>query len=148
MSETPTLPNILASLFGSDDNGILRSSLESIMTGSTPNNRIFSPYADVINTETTFMVFIDIPGLQTSDIKVDFFNNQLSVSGVRKPPTDDEPLRRECLYGEFTKKIPLPHSVTNQKNVKVTYKNGVLKITVDKQSEEGNRFTASINETD
>jgi HSP20 family protein len=149
MPETQSLPNILAGLLSAtgSDNSILRASLESMMAGSTTNNRVFSPYADVINTETAFNVFIDIPGVKADDIKIDFFNNQLCVSGERHLLSTDNnqtSYRRECHYGSFTKKIRLPHSVTDQKSVKVTYTDGVLFISVDKTLEEVNRFTVRV----
>ena len=146
MSDSQSLPGILSSILSSGgDNSIVRSSLESILSGSTPNARVFRPYADIYNSEDTFAVYIDLPGVDKDDIKVDFFNNQLCISGERRRPTEDAPVSNECHHGNFSKRIALPHSVTNRNSVKVTLNRGVLIILVDKAAENANRFTVSVD---
>lgn len=105
----------------------------------------WSPCIDIVDTKDNLYVHIDIPGVTESSICIDFFNNKLSVSGDKIKTYNTPAIKNEIIYGKFTRCITLPMSVTRKDNVTVKYNNGVLTLIVDKQKEEQNKFSLSIN---
>ena len=104
-----------------------------------------NPPVDIINDTTTLKIFMDIPGINPDSLDVDFYNNKIEISGERERPwTTTIPTRKEITYGDFTKKIIIPISVTNKASVVLVAKNGVLIITIDKTIEERNRFSIKV----
>ena len=123
--------------------GVLQN---AINTGSGPRtDGRWSPCIDIVDTTNNLYVYIDIPGVSENSISVDFFNNKLSVSGDKIKRYQSPSIKNEIIYGNFIRCITLPMSVTNQSNVNVTYTNGVLKLVIDKQKEEQNRFTIGVS---
>jgi len=108
------------------------------------------PAIDITENSTTINVYVDIPGVKPDSIDVVFFNNRIDVKGERKRPfSDDTTLRKhEIVYGRFECKVILPISVTNRESVSITAKNGVLLISINKVTEERNRFSVRINSHD
>ena len=51
----------------------------------------------------------------------------------------------EIIYGKFERQIIIPISVTNRESVKISSKNGVLIIVIDKEREERNRFSIRVS---
>ena len=82
------------------------------------------------------------------DIKVSITNqNILSISGVKKSLSKDEQknmIRQEHFYGSFNRSISLPDDINTQ-NIKVTYKNGILIVTIEKDSNRNNNKTKILN---
>lgn len=103
------------------------------------------PDIDVLDTETNLYVYIELPGVTESSIKVDFYNKKVSISGEKLKRYTEVPLKKEIVYGKFHRNIILPIGITKQENVSASYKNGVLLLTIDKQREEQNRFRMGVN---
>ena len=139
MSSIPDL--IMAGLNSVDGANIFTQLLHQ--QGLSPD-QFWKPPVDIINDETTLTVYMDIPGIPSDTLSVDFFNNKLEISGQRHKPYTNF-LSKEIVYGNFERKITLPISVTNSNSVTVTAKDGVLKVVINKSNEERNRFSVSIN---
>ena len=95
------------------------------------------PRADVHETDETFLIQLDVPGIDKNDIKVKFEDNTLIVSGERKYENKEEDKNYrhvERIYGTFTRTLKLPKDVDAQK-IAANYKNGVLEITLPKAEE-------------
>ena len=85
-------------------------------------------------TERDHMLFIklDLPGLKKEEVNVSFTDEGLVVEGERTHETEskkNEWFTTERTYGHFYRLVPLPDGV-NYKEVKATFKNGVLEIMV------------------
>jgi HSP20 family protein len=101
------------------------------------NETEFIPRADVHETDESYLVQLDLPGIDKNDVKVKFEDNTLIVSGERKQETKTEEKnyhRVERNYGSFTRSVRLPKDVNAQK-ISASYKNGVLEITLPKVDE-------------
>ena len=87
-----------------------------------------------------------MPGFDKDSISVDFFNNKLNIEGSKNHPSEDEGrvLSTHIKYGKFSKGLSLPVGVTDRRNVDVSYKNGVLTITINLRAEEENKFSVSL----
>ena len=95
------------------------------------------PRADVHENDNSFIVHLDLPGVDKNDVKVKFEDDTLVVSGERKQEstTDEKNFHRvERVYGSFTRSISLPKQV-NAEKVSATFKNGVLEINLPKTEE-------------
>ena len=90
------------------------------------------PRADVHQTDSSYVIEMDLPGIEKKDVKVTFADNVLTVSGERKSKTktdDDNYHRIERSVGSFCRTFRLPKTVDAGK-IDATAKDGVLKITV------------------
>lgn len=107
--------------------------------------QLWKPLVDMVDNDDHIIMYIDIPGVIPDTLDVDFYNNKLKISGSREKPYNVEPLKKEIMYGNFTKEITLPISVTNKESVSVSAINGVLSIAIDKSNEERNRFSLRVS---
>lgn len=97
----------------------------------------WTPAVDIYETENSLVVTAEIPGVSEKDIDVRIENNQLVIKGERKfeKETKEENYHRiERIYGNFYRSFSLPNTVDTEK-VRAEYKNGVLKITINKREE-------------
>lgn len=116
----------------------------SILHHSLPDNICSKPAVDIFNNEDNIMVYIDIQGVNPRDVKIDFHNNKLEISGERKKP-EFNCIRNEISYGLLNRKVDIPISVTSKESVKISAENGVLCINIDKKREEQNKFSMSVD---
>src|SRR5580692_6010882 len=95
----------------------------------------WAPAVDIYETENELVVKADLPGLQEKDIDVRVVNNTLTIRGDRKFEKDvnqDNYLRIERAYGEFTRSFTLPNTV-NAEGIRADYHNGVLTVRMSKR---------------
>ena len=138
--------NGIAIMEGNQTTNVSGALSEFLQTQGLNMHEIWQPAADIVQNSSTITVYINIPGVKNDSIDVDFFNNKVIVTGERKRPFSDRytVIKNEIIYGKFERQIIIPISVTNRDNVKITSKNGVLMIVIDKSSEERNRFSLKI----
>jgi|688.fasta_scaffold1056666_2 HSP20 family molecular chaperone IbpA len=103
-----------------------------------------SLYTDIYETTNQIIVLIDIPGIEPKDLDIEFCNNIINIKGERKKDIKETAAKSEICYGKFCKKINLPLSITKKNSVSTSFKNGVLKITIDKLNEMTNKFKIDI----
>jgi HSP20 family protein len=90
----------------------------------------YTPVFDIDETDTHYLVNIDLPGVKKEDVKIEVRDNQLCISGERK----EERKGRggyERSYGSFCRSFTLPSNV-NGDGIEANYENGVLQISVPK----------------
>lgn len=148
MDFTQILRQGLEALDNTYENDNLSETVQTFLSRQDNHSRIFNPHIDMIDNETTTTLYLDIAGVNPNSIDVDFFNNKIHISGTKEKPYTDIPLKKEIAYGNFKKIITIPLSVINKNSVKVIYKYGVLKITIDKTNEEVNRFSIDVENID
>jgi HSP20 family protein len=106
----------------------------------TSRSQIVKMPVDVVEEEKTIFVYAELPGVITSDIDIDFFNNKLTISVEKKRPYETSNIN-EIKYGHFERVITLPICVTKKETVSSSYINGVLRININKLIEEENKFS-------
>ncbi|RME79424.1 MAG: Hsp20/alpha crystallin family protein [Chloroflexi bacterium] len=97
----------------------------------------FQPRVDVAETDKEIKVSAELPGLDENDIEVTLTDDVLTISGEKKEEKEDKGrnyYRMERSYGSFSRSIPLPCQVEQDK-VEATFKKGVLTITLPKTAE-------------
>jgi len=98
------------------------------------DTRNWSPAVDVKETDNSFVLTTDIPGLTKKDIKVNVANGKLSISGERTYETDQENDNyhyRERRFGTFDRSFKLPDTVDEEK-ISASFKNGILNVALPK----------------
>lgn len=95
----------------------------------------FSPTLDMQEEDDKFIIKVDIPGSDASNINVKVEDQQLTISASTKKSSDDQDkgkvFRSERFMGQFQRSVMLPAPVLADK-MKTDYKDGVLTITIPK----------------
>ena len=126
----------------SDLSRLLETGL-NMFTSDFQNKSPFPSYSIFYDKETLLIV-LEVPGLTKENIKLDFFNNTLTVKG-EKPQIISKPIfQGELFYGNFERNIQLPISVTSNENVSIEMKDGLLLISIDVIKEFKNKFTINL----
>ncbi|TNE74396.1 Hsp20/alpha crystallin family protein [bacterium] len=96
---------------------------------------VFSPAVDVIESEETFRLVMDIPGLSKEEISLSLKNGVLTISGERAVEEAENGTykKRERVFGAFSRSFALPDDV-NSAEIKANFKNGVLTVTLPKST--------------
>jgi HSP20 family protein len=100
---------------------------------------------DIIDEDDKIKVIADLPGFKKKDIGIHIENGYLVIRARRKEEKKEEGrgyIRQERRYGEIYRRIALPTEV-NVEEVKATYNNGVLEVTLPK-SEKAQKKTIKI----
>jgi len=96
--------------------------------------REFAPEIEVRETENTFVIEAELPGLAKEDFKLTAENNTLTLEGEKKLAKDEKEegyYRSERKYGSFRRSFRLTDEVDSKK-IKADFKNGVLSIEIPK----------------
>jgi HSP20 family protein len=126
--------------------GIIQNRLiNSFFDTPTPANgnafRRWIPAMDLVQTESSYLLKADLPGLSESDVNIELDDNVLTISGERKAEHTDRKAgyyRVERSYGSFRRSLTLPEGV-DADAVKATFENGVLEVTVPKPAQQAPR---------
>lgn len=94
----------------------------------------WTPTADISEDENEYVIRMDIPGMEKKDIKVNFQDGRITITGERKmEEKEDEKdfIRRERYRGSFYRSFTLPETI-KEDQIHASFKDGVLKLTVPK----------------
>lgn len=97
----------------------------------------FAPSIDISETDTHYLIDVEVPGVDKKDIELNVENNTLTISGERKFEKKEEGKhyhRVESSYGSFSRSFTLPDNVKDD-TIQATYNNGILNITIDKSEQ-------------
>ena len=95
----------------------------------------WSPPVDVKETDDSFTLTADIPGLTKKEVTVNVADGIVSISGERKLEDEKESDNYHCRerrYGSFSRTFNLPETV-NEEDISASFKNGTLSIELPKQ---------------
>ncbi len=98
----------------------------------------FSPLMDVIETDTDVVVKAEVPGLEAKDLDITLRGKVLTIKGEKKEEREEKEESRhvsERLFGSFSRSFTLAVEV-REDDVKSTFKNGVLTLTLPKAEHE------------
>jgi HSP20 family protein len=92
------------------------------------------PAADVYDTETAYLIAVDLPGVERSALDIDLDDEKLVIRGTRTIDQSGEKARVTRPHGRFRRSFTVPANVAHD-GIQAEYKNGVLKITLPKRNE-------------
>jgi len=127
-------------LFPSWNNDSLKSFLS---TDDFFNNDFFEedslmPAMNVKEHDKDFEIEFAAPGFSKKDFEVTINDNVLNVCGEKKQEDEQKEegyTRKEFSYNSFKRSLSLPKSVNTDQDVKATYKNGILKLNLQKEED-------------
>lgn len=94
------------------------------------------PAVDIIETNKSFKVTMDLPGIESKDVDVRAADGCLTIKGERKEEKNEDTAmyhRREVSQGEFERTIVLPVGA-DWANAEATLKNGLLMVSMPKKA--------------
>ena len=97
----------------------------------------YSPLIDVSETESNYLVIMDLPGVEKKDVEVNLSNGVLTVLGERKTSErcdEKKQIWDETIYGTFNRSFELTSDIVEDK-IKAKFKDGVLNIAIPKAEE-------------
>ena len=95
------------------------------------------PSVDIFENKDSIVLEAELPGMNREDFELTVENNVLTLRGERRFEKKDEAdnyHRVERAYGSFTRSFTLPQTVSPE-NAAAEYKNGVLRVTLQKREE-------------
>ena len=97
----------------------------------------YSPLMNVSETESDYLIMLDIPGVEKKDVEVNLRTGILTVSGERKTSekgNENSRIWHETTLGAFSRSFELTSDIVEEK-IKAKFNNGVLNITIPKAEE-------------
>jgi HSP20 family protein len=110
---------------------------DTVFDAPAPGNRTarrWMPAMDLVETGDHFVLRADLPGLSEDDVKIEFEDRTLTVSGERKVEHEskNEGFHRvERAFGAFSRSLTLPEGV-DPEAVTATFDRGVLEVSIPK----------------
>jgi HSP20 family protein len=107
--------------------------LEEMFRTSGNGSRVtgFTPLLDVRETADEYFVMVDLPGVKSEDVTIEFNDQVLTISGSRVPVETGESQLVERPYGSFVRSLTLPKGVDGDQ-IKADYHDGVLELHIPK----------------
>jgi HSP20 family protein len=99
--------------------------------------RRWMPAMDLVETDDHFVLRADLPGMSQDDVKIEFEDGTLTVSGERKAEHESKNegyYRVERAFGSFSRSLTLPRGI-DAEAVTANFENGVLEIRIPKPEE-------------
>src|SRR5262245_4433372 len=94
----------------------------------------WTPAADIYETESGYLLALDLPGIDREALEIDVDDNRLIVKGTRAI-AESKQHRSERPRGKFLRSFSVPAAV-DQGKIGAEYKDGVLQIRLPKRSEQ------------
>lgn len=107
---------------------------QDLVPSEEVSNRTWMPPVDIQETEDSYRLTAELPGLTKDDINITLENNVLRLTGERKFQKDVKKEgyhRIERAYGTFARAFTLPAQVNHDK-VEASFENGLLTLVVPK----------------
>ncbi|MBT8266837.1 MAG: Hsp20/alpha crystallin family protein [Bacteroidia bacterium] len=122
----PWFPSEISNFFGDDD---------------FYNDRFWQkhvqdePAMNIKETDTEYQVELAAPGLKKEDFEISIDNGLLKIKAEKATETEEKEdnfTRKEFNYSAFSRSLSLPENV-KEEDIKVTYKDGILKFNLVKK---------------
>ncbi|HKR59570.1 MAG TPA: Hsp20/alpha crystallin family protein [Pyrinomonadaceae bacterium] len=93
------------------------------------------PASDVSDTESAYLIAVDLPGVERSALEIDLDDKNLVIRGAREiEKRGDNSKASSRPHGRFRKSFSVPANVA-QDGIQAEYRNGVLEVRLPKRSE-------------
>jgi HSP20 family protein len=115
-------------------NRLFNTVFDSPHPGNGGTLRRWMPAMDLVETDDRFVLRADLPGLAEEDIKIEFEDGTLTVSGERKAEHEAKNggyYRVERAFGAFSRSLTLPQGI-DAEAVTASFDRGVLEIGIPK----------------
>lgn len=100
--------------------------------------RRWIPAMDLAETADAYVLHADLPGLTEDDVKIEFEDNVLTISGERTTERREQGnggyVRVERASGSFTRSLTLPAGI-DAAGIEAAFSNGVLEVSIPKPAQ-------------
>ncbi|WP_375435557.1 Hsp20/alpha crystallin family protein [uncultured Hymenobacter sp.] len=114
-------------------NSLLNDMLRDTLPAATEPAKSFVPAADVLEAQQGFELHLALPGVVKEDVKIDFHEGHLIISGERKTSIEEENApkfrRIETGFGSFSRSFRLPETV-DVTAIDAQLTDGILRVTL------------------
>src|SRR5215510_941358 len=104
--------------------------------GRTQRGAAWSPMVDVYEREDEIVIFVEMPGVDKSDVQLSWNDGVLTISGQKRQQVPGKRTRYLCLeraYGQFRREIEINVPI-DRKKARAELENGLLRISLPKAS--------------
>jgi HSP20 family protein len=101
--------------------------------------RNWTPSLDIVETDTSFVITAEVPGMVAEDIEISVQNEVLKIRGEKRRDRQEQQGSYHLVersYGSFSRSIRLPRGIQGDE-IKATCKDGVLRVTLPKKQRNG-----------
>ena len=111
--------------------------LDQALSTDWTANQVWIPAIDVVEKKDAYMVQVELPGVDASQVDIAFEQNVLTIRGTKAASFDvakQGEMRihaTERVHGSFERSIKLPQFVDGER-ISADYTNGLLTVTVPK----------------
>jgi HSP20 family protein len=128
----------------SEMNRLFNTFFDTPTAGNGQGARRWIPAMDLVETDDSFVLKADLPGLAEDDVNIEVEENVLTVSGERKAEHEEKRegfVRVERSYGSFRRSLTLPEGV-DPEAVSASFEKGVLEVRIPKPEQRKPRKVA------
>lgn len=93
-----------------------------------------APRMDLVETDKSFELTAELPGLEEKDVEIRLSDNVLTIKGEKKSEKEDKGKNYRLVersYGSFSRSVELPDGISPEA-IKATIDKGVLTVSVPK----------------
>jgi len=106
--------------------------------GARSGSLMRAPSSDVVETENSIRVVVEMPGIRPENLNVDIENNVLSIRGEKQEDRQEGDEKStwhltERRYGQFSRSFVLPRDV-DADAIQARFDNGILTVTIPKSA--------------
>lgn len=104
--------------------------------GLMERTRVAMPAIDLTETDLTFEVTTELPGMSEKDVHVELVNGDLRIKGEKREEKEEKHKDyhvSERSYGSFERRVKLPDNVDADK-IDASFNQGVLKVLLPKMA--------------
>ncbi len=100
---------------------------------------------DISEKEDSYLLEMDLPGMNKEDIIIDYHDGYLEVSAKKENRVDEEKeyIRHERIYGEYRRSFYV--GSIDESSIKAKYNNGILIVEVPKQQVDASKKSIIID---
>jgi HSP20 family protein len=118
-------------------NRLFNTVFDAPSAGNSGTLRRWMPAMDLVETADHFVLRADLPGVSEDDVKIEFEDGTLTVSGERRSEhesKDEGYYRVERAFGLFSRSLTLPQGI-DPEAVTASFDRGVLEVSIPKPEE-------------
>lgn len=96
----------------------------------------FKPSLDLVSDDKEYSIKIELPGMDTKDISIEYSHNTLKITGEKRQEHKEDSKdfhRIERSYGSFQRILDLPED-SDTENIVSNYKDGLLHIVIPRKT--------------
>lgn len=96
-------------------------------------SRLWRPPTDIYETESNYVVLVEIAGMRQKEFNIIFDKKRLSIRGSRRDTKERKAYHQmEIAYGDFATEVDVPVAVEIS-TIEAIYSDGFLKVILPKQ---------------